>query len=43
MTTTTIDEIWAILQALPSPREAAKALAGAHVMLIEAEEVTTEA
>jgi hypothetical protein len=38
-----IDEIWAILAALPSPREAARALAGAHVMLMEAQGSESEA
>lgn len=42
-TASAVDEIWAILQTLGGPREAARALAGAHVMLIEAEGVRTEA
>lgn len=41
--TTAIDDIWEILHGLRSPRDAAKALAGAHVMLLEAEGVRTEA
>jgi hypothetical protein len=38
-----VDEIWAILAALSSPREAARALAGAHVMLMEAQGSESEA
>lgn len=37
-----INEIYTIIRALPSPRDAAKALAGAHVMLMEADGATTE-
>lgn len=30
-----VNDIWEILRALPSPRAAAKAIAGVHVMLME--------
>ena len=35
--------IFEIVRRLPGPRDAAKALAGAHVLLIEAEGVDSEA
>ena len=37
-----VNEIYTIIRALPSPRDAAKALAGAHVMLMEADGATTD-
>jgi hypothetical protein len=37
-----VNEIYAIIRALPSPRDAAKALAGAHVRLMEADGATTD-
>lgn len=37
-----VNEIWAILRSLDSPADAARALAGAHVMLME-EDAETEA
>lgn len=37
-----IRDIFAIVRSLPSPREGAMALAGAHLHLFEAEGVTTE-
>lgn len=37
-----INEIWAIMRELDSPADAARALAGAHVMLVE-ESADTEA
>lgn len=40
-TSDAIEEIWAILCDLPSPRDAARALAGAHVMLLEADGAAT--
>ena len=36
-------EIFDILRALDSPRDAARALAGAHLMLIEADDAPDEA
>jgi hypothetical protein len=38
-----VNDIWTILRELPSPQQAAKALAGAHVMLMEANGEQTEA
>jgi hypothetical protein len=38
-----VNEIWEILRALPGPQDAAKALAGAHVMLMEEDDAQTEA
>lgn len=37
-----VNEIWAIMRSLDSPADAARALAGAHVMLME-EDSETEA
>ena len=37
-----INEIYTIIRALPSPRFAAMALAGVHVMLMEADGATTD-
>lgn len=38
-----VNDIWAILRSLSGPRDAAKALAGAHVMLMEGDASQTEA
>jgi hypothetical protein len=38
-----VAEIWSAVSELSGPRDAAKALAGAHVLLLEAEGVRTEA
>jgi hypothetical protein len=38
-----VNEIWVILRSMPSPRDAARALAGAHVMLMEEESPRDEA
>lgn len=39
---TAVDDIYEIIRSLPSPRAAAKALAGAHVRLMEADEATAD-